>query len=51
MEKLYIAPELEVLKVDLLEDVLVGGASTEPSVPIETASEEVGPDVPSMPDF
>ena len=34
MEKIYISPDFEVLKCELIEDVL--GASTEPSIPIES---------------
>ena len=36
MEKQYITPEFEVLRVDLLEDALVGDGSTEPSIPVQT---------------
>lgn len=49
MEKLYITPEFEVLKVDLLEDVLAG-PSTEPSIPIQTDEPEI-PTGDPLPDF
>ncbi len=49
MEKQYITPEFEVLKVDLLEDALVGDGSTEPSIPIQT-DEPVLPTGEPIPD-
>lgn len=50
MEKTYIAPEFEVLKCELLEDVL--GMSTESTVPIQT-DEPILPDPesPTIEDF
>ncbi|MBQ7504347.1 MAG: hypothetical protein IJT79_03415 [Ruminococcus sp.] len=48
MEKIYIAPEFEVLKCEFVEDVIM--ASTEPSIPIQTDEPEL-PTGDPIPDF
>lgn len=51
MKKLYIAPEMEVLRCELIEDVL--SPSTEPTVPIQDNTEPnySDPTTPVIDDF